>query len=129
MIPYKIYYDQKAEKLRIALPEGLSLVEEYLEVEVISELSKKTILDRIKKVNSGVEEVSDGMGNLYSSEIRKNVTRIYNSYVEAELKEGIDTGEECESFIETKLLADLVSIWIDARIEFRKQRSATDNSH
>ncbi|HZG82673.1 MAG TPA: hypothetical protein VEZ13_18090 [Brevibacillus sp.] len=45
------------------------MVEEYLEVEVITELNERMIFDRIARVSSGEEEVSDGTGNLYSSEI------------------------------------------------------------
>ncbi|EMT50877.1 hypothetical protein I532_19766 [Brevibacillus borstelensis AK1] len=73
---------------------------------------------------SGKEEVSDGTGNLYSSEIRKDDTRIYNSYVEAQLEAGIDTGEELESFIETKHFAELLTIWMDALNEHRKNRNS-----
>ncbi|OUQ89236.1 hypothetical protein B5G50_04060 [Brevibacillus brevis] len=122
MIPYKIFFDDKADKLRICLPEYLSLVEEYLEGQVRSELSKNLILDRIQRVVSGEEEVSEGTGNLYSSEIRRDYTRIYNSYVEEELEEGIDTGEELESIIETKYFAELVTIWMDALNEHRQQQ-------
>lgn len=124
MIPYEIYYDERAGKLRIALPEGLSLVEEYLESEVITELNKRMIFDRIARVSSGEEEVSDGTGNLFSSEIRKDYTRIYISYVEEQLKAGIDTGEEFESTIETKYFAELVSIWVRAREEYRQRRDS-----
>ncbi|CAM5790201.1 MULTISPECIES: hypothetical protein [Brevibacillus] len=124
MIPYEIYYDERTGKLRIALPEGLSLVEEYLESEVITELNKRMIFDRIARVSSGEEEVSDGTGNLFSSEIRKDYTRIYISYVEEQLKAGIDTGEEFESTIETKYFAELVSIWVRAREEYRQRRDS-----
>ncbi|MCM3144944.1 hypothetical protein [Brevibacillus sp. MER 51] len=122
MIPYEIVFDDKADKLRICLPEHLSIVEEFLEVEVRSELSKNLILDRIQRVVSGEEEVSDGTGNLYSSEIRRDYTRIYNSYVEDQLEKGIDTGEELESIIETKHFAELVTIWMDALNEHRQQQ-------
>ncbi|MDC0764915.1 hypothetical protein POF51_29780 [Brevibacillus sp. AG] len=122
MIPYKIFFDDKADKLRICLPEHLSLVEEYLEGQVRSELSKNLILDRIQRVVSGEEEVSEGTGNLYSSEIRRDYTRIFNSYVEEQLEEGIDTGEELESLIETKYFAELVTIWMDALNDHRQQR-------
>ncbi|MGK5508464.1 hypothetical protein [Brevibacillus formosus] len=122
MIHYEIVFDDKADKLRICLPEHLSIVEEFLEVEVRSELSKNLILDRIQRVVSGEEEVSEGTGNLYSSEIRRDYTRIYNSYVEEQLEEGIDTGEELESFIETKYFAELVTIWMDALNDHRQQR-------
>ncbi|MFF0828697.1 hypothetical protein ACFYU8_18170 [Brevibacillus sp. NPDC003359] len=122
MIPYKIFYDDKTDKLRICLPEHLSLVEEYLVGQVRSELSKNLILDRIQRVVSGEEEVSEGTGNLYSSEIRRDYTRIYNSYVEEQLEEGIDTGEELESIIETKYFAELVTIWMDALNDHRQQR-------
>ncbi len=73
---------------------------------------------------SGKEEVSDGTGNLYSSEIRKDDTRIYNSYVEAQLEAGIDTSEELESSIETKHFAELLTIWMDALNEHRKNRNS-----
>ncbi|MDC0759241.1 MULTISPECIES: hypothetical protein [Brevibacillus] len=122
MIPYKIFFDDKADKLRISLPDHLTLVEEYLEGQVRSELSKNLILDRIQRVVSGETEVSEGTGNLYSSEIRRDYTRIYNSYVEEQLEAGIDTGEELESFIETKYFAELVTIWMDALNEHRQQR-------
>ncbi|MGG4446728.1 hypothetical protein HPY28_28350 [Brevibacillus sp. HB1.2] len=122
MIPYKIFFDDKADQLRISLPDYLSLVEEYLEGQVRSELSKNLILDRIQRVVSGETEVSEGTGNLYSSEIRRDYTRIYNSYVEEQLVAGIDTGEELESFIETKYFAELVTIWMDALNEHRQQR-------
>ncbi|MGG4461535.1 hypothetical protein HP398_20965 [Brevibacillus sp. HB1.4B] len=122
MIPYKIFFDDKADQLRISLPDYLSLVEEYLEGQVRSELSKNLILDRIQRVVSGETEVSEGTGNLYSSEIRRDYTRIYNSYVEEQLEAGIDTGEELESFIETKYFAELVTIWMDALNEHRQQR-------
>ncbi|ATF13822.1 hypothetical protein HPY27_00245 [Brevibacillus sp. HB1.1] len=122
MIPYKIFFDDKADQLRISLPDHLSLVEEYLEGQVRSELSKNLILDRIQRVVSGETEVSEGTGNLYSSEIRRDYTRIYNSYVEEQLEAGIDTGEELESFIETKYFAELVTIWMDALNEHRQQR-------
>ncbi|MED2010494.1 hypothetical protein P4V39_20730 [Brevibacillus borstelensis] len=79
MIPYEIVFDDKADKLRIRLPDHLLLVEEFLEIEILSDLAKDVILDRIQRVVSGKEEVSDGTGNLYSSEIRKDDTRIYNS--------------------------------------------------
>ncbi|GEC89612.1 MULTISPECIES: hypothetical protein [Brevibacillus] len=124
MIPYKIFFDEKADKLRICLPEHLSLVEEYLEGQVRSELSKNLILDRIQRVVSGEEEVSEGTGNLYSSEIRRDYTRIYNSYVEEQLEAGIDTGEELESIIETKYFAELVTIWMDALNAYRQQRDS-----
>ncbi|NRR04013.1 hypothetical protein HP570_17475 [Brevibacillus sp. RS1.1] len=125
MILYKIFFDDKADKLRICLPENLSLVEEYLEGQVRSELSKNLILDRIQRVVSGEEEVSEGTGNLYSSEIRRDYTRIYNSYVEEQLEAGIDTGEDLESIIETKYFAELVTIWMDALNEHRQQRDST----
>ncbi|MCM3622019.1 hypothetical protein HN020_22965 [Brevibacillus borstelensis] len=124
MIPYEIVFDDKADKLRIRLPDHLLLVEEFLEIEILSDLAKDVILDRIQRVVSGKEEVSDGTGNLYSSEIRKDDTRIYNSYVEAQLEAGIDTSEELESFIETKHFAELLTIWMDALNEHRKNRNS-----
>ncbi|WP_409175371.1 hypothetical protein [Brevibacillus fortis] len=124
MIPYEIVFDDKADKLRICLPEHLSLVQEYLEGQVRSELAKSLILDRIQRVVSGEEEVSEGTGNLYSSEIRMDYTRIYNSYVEEQLEAGIDTGEELESIIETKYFAELVTIWMDALNAYRQQRDS-----
>ncbi|MGA3513673.1 hypothetical protein, partial [Lactiplantibacillus plantarum] len=89
-----------------------------------TELNKRMIFDRIARVSSGEEEVSDGTGNLFSSEIRKDYTRIYISYVEEQLKAGIDTGEEFESTIETKYFAELVSIWVRAREEYRQRRDS-----
>ncbi|MED1802756.1 hypothetical protein [Brevibacillus porteri] len=125
MIHYEIVFDDQADKLRICLPEHLSIIEEFLEVEVRSELSKNLILDRIQRVVSGEEEVSDGTGNLYSSEIRRDYTRIYNSYVEEQLEKGIDTGEDLESIIETKYFAELVTIWMNALNAYRQQRDST----
>jgi hypothetical protein len=45
-------------------------------------------------------------------------------HVEDQLKAGIDTGEECESIIETIHFAELVSIWVDALKEYRKRRES-----
>ncbi len=36
MIPYEIVFDDKADKLRIRLPDHLLLVEEFLEIEILS---------------------------------------------------------------------------------------------
>lgn len=122
MIPFEIQFDEKSGRLRICLPEGLALVEQYLEDEVYTETNKRIILERIDSVSSGKEEVSEGTGNLYSTEIRRDFTRIYNSYLEEQLERGIDTGEPIESIIETKVFAELISIWVNELNEFRNRR-------
>ncbi|MDF2646445.1 MAG: hypothetical protein K0Q73_2250 [Paenibacillus sp.] len=72
----------------------------------------KLVTREIDKILSGQEEYHYWYGNLFGAEIRKDYTRVYNHYLEGELKRGGTLDIPYESMIETVEFRKLIEIWL-----------------
>jgi hypothetical protein len=120
---YEFWIDARnANMLKIMLPEGLSIVSGFLQTEIRSEPGMKLVTREIDKILSGQEEYHDWYGNVFGAEIRKDYTRVYNHYLEDELKREGTLDIPYESMIETVEFRKLIEIWLKELMDLNSNK-------
>lgn len=97
------------------LPDEISTVTGFLASAVYNREMADWFLEGIDKVLNGQSEYEEYDGEIYGTEIRKDKTRVYDTFSEDEEK-------VIESYIETEELKELIKAWIK-ELEEHKSKS------
>ncbi|CAH1207687.1 Antitoxin [Paenibacillus plantiphilus] len=103
----------------IKLQKELCILEQFLESEIISQYSGKTVIAKLDEVISQKENQLLWWGNIYALDVKKGITRVFNHYLDDDVEKGVQVDEEYESFIESVELRDLLYVWVDEIDKYR----------
>ncbi|WIY63531.1 hypothetical protein [Bacillus arachidis] len=98
--------------LMIRLPKEFDVLEAFLNVEVseFGDWIAETV-DKVLNQKSDYEKIS---ANIFSADVRKDITFIFNKYDEDEIEDSLE--------IETITLRNLIDIWLHKRRNLKESK-------
>ncbi|MEN2775529.1 hypothetical protein ABCY62_10900 [Acetivibrio clariflavus] len=127
---YKLetFLDERFNDLRASLPDGLSVLEEYLETAIINDSHKKILFQKIELVKSGQVNEEVWGSDSFVARIKSDTVTVYNTIMERMIEQGL-TGKDKVPQDQERVTIDLnsfceiVEAWIIALKEFYEKRN------
>lgn len=127
---YKLetFLDERFNDLRASLPDGLSVLEEYLETAIKNDSHKKILFQKIELVKSGQVNEEVWGSDSFVARIKSDTVTVYNTIMEKMIEQGL-TGkdkvpqDQVRITIDLNSFCEIVEDWIIALNEFYEKHN------
>lgn len=127
---YKLetFLDERFNDLRASLPDGLSVLEEYLETAIRNDSHKKILFQKIELVKSSQVNEEVWGSDSFVARIKSDTVTVYNTIMERMIEQGL-TGkdkvpqDQMRVTIDLNSFCEIVEAWIIALKEFYEKRN------